>query len=302
MMSLFSKKKGPADANKSAKESTGKVVAILNQKGGVGKTTMTFHLAHALAKQGKKILAIDFDPQSNLTLLFGHRNSEIKGTVFQLLLNSLKELRPLHTPLMASEIIIKGASGVDLLPSSQDLSGFELTVAGIQAPRQLILKNFIEKNGLRDLYDFILIDGPPTLGLLMVNILCASQGVMIPFQADQFSRAGLEHFHQVLEDVSDMGLVNAPKVIGYVPNLLELRRRQGQDDFERIKVDLQGLPSGNLGAKIFNPIANRAQLSRLGGLGKSVFDYEGKEYHELQGQFREMAGAIIEQMSWEQMS
>lgn len=287
--SFFGRKKEEPNLNK---ESKGKVVAILNQKGGVGKTTMSFHLAHALARSGHRVLAIDFDPQANLSLLFGHRPTELKAGIFQLLVNSIKELRPLHTPLMASEVIMKGSGvhPVDLIPSGQELSGFELTMAGIQAPRQLILKNFIDKNGLRDVYDFILIDGPPTLGLLMVNILCASQGVMVPFQADQFSRAGLENFHQVLEDVSDMGLVSAPKVIGYVPNLMEMRRKQGQEDFERIKQDL------GAGTKMFEPIANRAQLSKLGGLGKSVFDYEGREFQELQRQFQDMAGAIVREL------
>lgn len=287
--SFFGRKK---EETTPTKESKGKVVAILNQKGGVGKTTMTFHLAHALARAGHKVLAIDFDPQANLSLLFGHRPTELKAGVFQLLVNSIKELRPLHTPLMPSEVIMKGqgANAVDLLPSGQELSGFELTMAGIQAPRQLILKNFIEKNGLRDVYDFILIDGPPTLGLLMVNILCASQGVMVPFQADQFSRAGLENFHQVLADVSDMGLVSAPKVIGYVPNLMEMRRKQGQEDFERIKQDL------GTDSTMFEPIPNRAQLSKLGGLGKSVFDYEGREFQELQKQFQDMAGAIVREL------
>ncbi len=269
----------------------GKVIALLNQKGGVGKTTMAYNLAFALATTGKKVLCIDFDPQANLTHLFGGlEENKDSVSIFQMLINSIKELKKLHTAAFLSDAILEKGP-VDLIASSQELSGFDLTVAGINRPRQMILKNFIDKNGLTDIYDYIVIDGPPTLGLLVVNILCAANGVLIPFQADQFSRVGLEHFHQTLEDIDDMGLVPSPKIIGYIPNLVDQRRKQTKEDFSAIKNDL-GM--SNITARIFDPFFNRASLSKAGSLGKSVFEFKNKDFMELQKQFENMAIHIQE--------
>lgn len=276
-----------------SEEPKGKVISLLNQKGGVGKTTMAFNAAHALAEKGNKVLCIDMDPQANLSLLFGIDSSDLTYSIHNLLINSVRELKALHTPVLFTDVLIKSEShpNLDLLPSSQDLSGFELTVAGIAAPRQMILRKFIEKNQLNVDYDYIVIDGPPTLGLLVVNILCASDGVLVPFQPDQFSRKGLGHFHQIVEDIEDMGITTVPKIIGYIPNLVDARRKQAGEDFIKIREDL------NLGeAKIFEPFSNKVQLVKSSAAKKSVFDFKSKEYVELQEQFSSIADAIMGQM------
>lgn len=275
-MGLFAKNK-----------SQGKVISLLNQKGGVGKTTMAFNLAYALASQGKNVLCLDMDPQGNLTLLFNKAPSEF--SLFHLLINSVRELKALHRPVVLSDIL-QGSNGVDLIPGGQDLSGFELTVAGISAPRQMILNRFIDKQGLRETYDYIVIDSPPTLGLLVVNVLCASDGILVPFQPDQFSRSGLNHFHDVLENIEDMGIVDGPKILGYIPNLVEGRRKQVNEDFELIKQEI----GEDL---IFSSIPNRVQLVKSSAMKKSVFDFQSKEYNELQGQFIQMAQHIQESLS-----
>ena len=196
-MGIFSNKTNQVSNEKGK----GKVLSFLNQKGGVGKTTMAFNTAHALASGGKKVLCIDMDPQANLSLLFGHES--ITHHVYHLLLNSIRELAPLHVPVMVMDTITEGK--VDILPAGPELSGFELTVAGISAPRQLILKKIIESNRLLSLYDYIVIDGPPTLGLLVVNIMCASDGLLVPFRPDEFSRVGLGHFYNALDQI-EIGL------------------------------------------------------------------------------------------------
>ena len=99
----------------------GKVISFINQKGGVGKTTMAFNAAHALARNGHKVLAIDLDPQANLSLLF---KADTETNIYHLLVNSIKELKRLHAPAMLSEVLVKGS--VDLLPAGQELSGFDL--------------------------------------------------------------------------------------------------------------------------------------------------------------------------------
>lgn len=262
----------------------GRIIALMNQKGGVGKTSMAFNVAHALSHAGHKVLCIDMDPQANLSSLFEVDFTNQKANIFHLMINSVRELRNLHTDVFLSECIIKNGN-VDIIPSGQDLSGFELTVAGINAPRQLLLKKFIENNDLTKIYDYIVIDGPPTLGLLVVNILCAVNGVLFPFIPDAFSEQGLKNIHQVLEDVEDMGITESPKVLGYIANLFEKRRKQANEDFVSIKDEIGG-------GKVFGPFYNRATFAKSMACKKSVFDFEANEYKELQGQFLEVANFI----------
>lgn len=267
----------------------GKVISLLNQKGGVGKTTLAFNIAHALSKQGKKVLCIDMDPQANLSLLFNVDSSQKTYNIFHLLVNTVRELKTLHTPINFADVV-EEVGEIDLLPAGQDLSGFELSVSGITGARQLVLKHFIEKNGLKALYDHIIIDGPPTLGLLVVNILCATDGVLIPFQPDQFSRKGLAHFHEVLENIADMGVTASPKILGYIPNLVENRRKQVGVDFDQIKSDLKA-------ARIFDGLSNKVQLVTASAQKKSVFDYKGAGYLELQEQFGSIASHVTQELA-----
>lgn len=267
----------------------GKVIAFMNQKGGVGKTTMAYNTARALKEKGRKVLCLDMDPQFNFSSLFGHTPNAEASNIFHLLVNSVKELRPLHSKALLSEVIVKTDSGVDLIPSGQELSGFELTVAGISAPRQLILKRFIEKNELTHFYDYIVIDGPPTLGLLVVNILCAADGVLFPFIPDSFSEQGLKNIQEALSDIEDMGIVTVPKNLGYIPNLFEARRKQANKDFETIQSEFSD-------AHVFQPFGNKANFAKSMSSKKSVFDFQAKDYKELQGQFMDMANKIETQL------
>lgn len=274
---------------KNGEEGDAQVIALMNQKGGVGKTTMAYNLAHALKSQGHRVLCIDMDPQFNFSLLFGYDPDKHEYNIYHLLVNSIRELKPLHSDAILSEVILKTDKGIDILPAGQELSGFELSVAGINAPRQLILKKFIEKNDLKSRYDFIVIDGPPTLGLLVVNILCACHGVLFPFIPDAFSAQGLKNIHQVLEDIDDMGIVQSPKILGYIPNLYEGRRKKSREDFSEIKDFF------NHGI-MFDAFQNRANFARSMANRKSVFDFEAIEYKELQTQFLNVANSIQEQL------
>lgn len=265
-----------------------KVIALMNQKGGVGKTTMAFNIAHALHSEGHKVLCIDMDPQFNFSSLFDVKVSEEKN-IFHLLINSIRELKALHTPVMLSDVLIRTEENLDILPAGQVLSGFELTVAGMNGPRPLILKKFIEKNDLKSMYDYIVIDGPPTLGLLVVNILCAVDGVLFPFIPDAFSEQGLRNIHEVLKDIEDMEITTPPKVLGYIPNLFEARRKQAKSDFDHIQKEFGE-------GQIFEPFSNRAPMAKSMASKKSVFDFEASEYKELQGQFKMMTDSISSQL------
>ncbi|MBT7609936.1 MAG: ParA family protein [Bacteriovoracaceae bacterium] len=267
-----------------------KVITFLNQKGGVGKTTLSFNTAHALKNVGHKVLCIDMDPQSNLSLLFNidSTNSEAPH-IFQLLINSVKELKTLHTESNWLDVVIKG--DIDIIPAGQELSGFELSVAGINSPRPLVLKRFLEKSKILESYDYIIIDSPPTLGLLVVNILCAAEGLMVPFRPDEFSKKGLSHLHEVLLDIEDMGVAAAPSVLAHIPNLVDARRKQEGSDLKSIvkdlKEDLKTVP-------VVEPFYNRASLVKSHAAKKSVYDYNSKDFKNLQIQFNQLVNIIEE--------
>lgn len=276
-------------SNQETSVPAGRVIALMNQKGGVGKTTMAFNLAHAFVHQGKRVLCIDMDPQANFTSLFELPEVSDRKNIHHLLINSIKELKALHTPTFLNDVIIKGGEGPDLIPSGQELSGFELTVAGINAPRQLILKKFIEKFELRSLYDVIIIDGPPTLGLLVVNILCAADGVLYPFVPDRFSEQGLKNILQVVSDIEEMEITAVPKNLGYIPNLFDTRRKQATADLEQIKKTLGE-------ATMHEAFTNKVQFGKSLAQRKSVFHYKSGEYKDLQRQFTTMVDTVHKEL------
>ncbi len=280
--------------------SRARVIAFLNQKGGVGKTTFAFNTAHALAKRGHKVLCLDMDPQANLSLLFNvdlsqaaAQTSAIPGpySLYHLLVNSVRELKALHVGVLTGDVMVR-RGGIDLLPAGQELSGFELTMASVNnMPRQLILKRFLEKQNLTEQYDYILADCPPTLGLTVVNVLCAAQGILVPFRPDEFSKKGLEHLETVLEDIGEMGITQIPEVIGHIPNLVDSRRKQEEEDLAGIG-ELLKTTGHQKSGRCFEPFFNRSQLVKAQASKKSVFDYDSKEYAPLQEQFGTIASTI----------
>lgn len=299
---FFNKKQKHSDeSNESPK---GKVLAFLNQKGGVGKTTMAFNVAHGLADKGHKVLCLDMDPQANLSLLCGVEDAD--DNIHHLLINSIRELKSLHTPVLVHDILVKGPK-LDLIAAGQDLSGFELTIAGISVPRQTILSRFIEKNNLLHVYDYIVIDGPPTLGLLVVNIICAANGLLVPFRPDEFSKKGLSHFYETLENIDDMGITEVPEVLAHIPNLVDARRRQEDDDLQLIQSEIQKNLLGDFEESelediqnrvyISKPFYNRAHLVKSLAQKKSVYEFNSKDFASLRGQFDEITHVITD---WKQ--
>lgn len=157
----------------------GKIIAFSNQKGGVGKTTTCVNMAAYLAVKGKKVLLVDLDPQGNATSGLGFAKSEVKNSVYNTLID--------ETPVPG--IALKTAiSNLDILPSNIDLAGAEVELVYMQ-DRERVLRKMLDD--VREFYDYITIDCPPSLGLLTINALAAADTVIIPIQSEYYAMEGL---------------------------------------------------------------------------------------------------------------
>ena len=166
-----------------------KIYSITNQKGGVGKTTTSINLAVSLVAMKRKVLLIDLDPQGNATTGCGVDKNGIELSVYDLLVQ--------QTP--ASEVICKSKSGIDVIPANSDLTAAEVELLDVKMKEMRLSYHLAN---IKDQYDYILIDCPPSLNMLTVNALCASDGVIIPMQCEYFALEGLADLIQTVQNIS----------------------------------------------------------------------------------------------------
>jgi chromosome partitioning protein len=198
------------------------IIAILNQKGGCGKTTTAVNLSAALALLNRNVLVIDMDPQGNATTGFGIEKNEQDNTIYSVLSgeSSLQE-----------SIIKTGIKNLDLVPSNISLSGAEIELSKTIGPHSILKESM---DGVQSLYDYILIDVPPSLGLLTLNSIVASDSVIIPIQAEFYALEGMADLIQAMDLVESR--LNSPSPIkGILLTLYDSRTRLGRDVYDNVK-------------------------------------------------------------------
>jgi len=231
-----------------------KVFAIANQKGGVGKTTTSINLGASLAVLEKKILLIDADPQANCTSGLGFELKAIEKSVYDCLTDDV-------TP---SDVILKtGTDGLDIVPSHIDLVGAEIELLSVEG-REFKLKSFISK--VRDMYDYIIVDCSPSLGLLTLNALTAADAVIIPVQCEYFALEGLGKLLNTVQMIQARLNPNLG-IEGFLLTMYDSRLRLSNQVVDEVRQHFQDMVFKTL-------ILRNIRLSEAPSYGKPVIEYD----------------------------
>ena len=242
-------------------ESKCKVIAITNQKGGVGKTTTTFNLGIALAKLGKRVLVIDVDPQSNLTAYAGWYNEdEFKYTLSDLMEQSMND-----EERKTKESILHHKENVDLIPSSLNLSALETSLAYAMS-REYTLRNCLSV--VKNDYDYILLDCQPSLGMLTINALASADSVLIPVQSEYFALRGMTDLFKIINKVRRQ--INPTlKIDGALLTLVDKRTNLPKEIEKQIKDNYGSI------LKLYDTKIPRAvKTAESTSSGGSIFSYD----------------------------
>ena len=246
-----------------------RVIAFANQKGGVAKTTTTLNLGVALMEQGKRVLAVDLDPQGNLTMSQGWNPDEIERSLFDVLVHKL--------PI--TEIVRKGE--IDVAVSSIDLAGAELALSSMIGRERALDKALLP---VKEDYDYILIDTPPSLGLLTINALVASNGVIVPVQCEYLSLRGLVQLENTLTMIRE-NLNPDVAIQGILPTMYDKRLLHSKEAVEILRE--------NFGDLVLNTkIRKTVRYAEAPVKGMSVLKYDPSG--EAASMYRDLAKEVLD--------
>ena len=204
----------------------GRIIAIANQKGGVGKTTTAINLSSCLAEKGQKVLAVDMDPQGNMTSGLGVDKDEAENTVYDLIIGEAD----------INEVIQKNVmENLDVIPTNIDLSAAEIELIGVD-DKEYIVRNAIHK--VRDEYDFVIIDCPPSLSMLTINAMTTADSVLVPIQCEYYALEGLSQLIHTVELVKER-LNPVLEIEGVVFTMYDARTNLSLQVVENVKDNLQ---------------------------------------------------------------
>lgn len=234
----------------------GRTIVVANQKGGVGKTTTAINLSASLAELGKKVLVVDMDPQGNTTSGLGIEKDEAENTVYELLLgeSTLEEC-------LKKDIF----QNLSIIPSNVNLAGAEIELIGIE-DKEYLLKNALDS--VREEYDFILIDCPPSLNMLTINSMCAGNTVLVPIQCEYYALEGLSQLIHTIDLVKDR-LNPELEIEGVVFTMYDARTNLSLQVVENVK--------NNLNQTIYKSIIPRnVRLAEAPSHGLPITEYDTK--------------------------
>ena len=204
----------------------GRIIAVANQKGGVGKTTTSINLAACLAEKGKKVLAVDMDPQGNLTSGLGVDKDSVEKSIYELIIGEVD---------IKDVINKKVLENLDIIPTSIDLSAAEIELIGVD-DKEYILRNAIDQ--VKDQYDFVIIDCPPSLSMLTINAMTTADSVIVPIQCEYYALEGLSQLIHTVELVKDR-LNSKLEIEGVVFTMYDARTNLSLQVVENVKDNLQ---------------------------------------------------------------